>query len=185
MDDIFMHSNNTRYGFTLVGNGAQLAYGGVPAGLSDPVAGDIYTVAGNGTPGYSGDGGPATSAELNGPAGVALDTLGNLFIADYFNSRIRQVNTAGIITTVAGNGTPGYNGDGIPATSAELFDPTGVALDAPDNLYIADYGNNRVRQVLLPTPPITVSPARGLGVQDFIMRKARAVSPGLSWLLQD
>ena len=107
-------------------------------------AGIISTVAGNGTPDYSGDGGAATSAELNQPAGVAVDGLGNLYIADTSNNRIRKVTPAGIISTVAGNGTPDYSGDGGTATSAELNQPAGVAVDGLGNLYIADTSNNRI-----------------------------------------
>ena len=109
--------------------------------------GIITTVAGNGTGGYSGDGGAATDAELDWPYGVAVDATGNLFIADHFNNRIRKVDTNGIITTVAGNGTPGYLGDGGAATNAELSHPSGVAVDATGNLFIADYLNNRIRKV--------------------------------------
>jgi sugar lactone lactonase YvrE len=109
--------------------------------------GIITTVAGNGKYGYSGDGGPATKAELTGPSGVALDASGNLFIADTDNSVIRKVATNGIITTVAGNGKYGYSGDGGPATKAELTGPFGVTLDASGNLFIADSGNFRIREV--------------------------------------
>jgi len=114
--------------------------------------GIITTIAGNGaTSGtigvYSGDGGPATSAGLNSPTGVAVDALGNLFIADAANLRIRKVSSDGIITTVAGNGTEPYSGDGGPATNAGLSYPSGVAVDASSNLYIADYGNARIRKV--------------------------------------
>jgi hypothetical protein len=103
--------------------------------------GVITTVAGKTTGGVAGDGGPATNATLNFPAGVAVDAFGNLFIADYNNFRIREVGTNGIITTVAGNGTPGYSGDGGPATNATLNFPAGVAVDAFGNLFIADYNN--------------------------------------------
>ena len=109
--------------------------------------GIITTVAGNGSAGYSGDGGPATSAQLSLPAGVAVDGSGNLYIADSGNNRIRKVSATGIITTVAGNGSPGYSGDGGPATSAQLNQPAGVAVDASGNLYIADSSNNRIRKV--------------------------------------
>jgi sugar lactone lactonase YvrE len=109
--------------------------------------GIITTVAGTGTASFSGDGGPATAATLNDPTGVAVDTAGNLYIADYGNQRIRKINTLGTITTVAGNGISSYLGDGGPATAAELNYPTGVALDAAGNLYIADFVNNRIRKV--------------------------------------
>jgi trimeric autotransporter adhesin len=125
-------------------------------------AGDIYTVAGTGTKGYSGDGGPATSAELNGPDGVAVDAAGNLVIADRDNYRVRvvaastgtfygQAMTAGDIYTVAGTGTYGYSGDGGPATSAKLGYPQGVAVDGAGNLVIADTYNYRVRVVAAST----------------------------------
>jgi len=106
----------------------------------------IETVAGNGMPGYSGDNGPATSAQLYYPTGMAVDTAGNLYIADHLNNRVRRVSN-GVITTVAGNGMQGYNGDNGPATSAQLAQPSGVAVDAAGNLYIADSYNNSVRKV--------------------------------------
>jgi uncharacterized repeat protein (TIGR01451 family) len=110
-------------------------------------SGNITTVAGNGTYGYAGDGGPATKAEMRDPWGLAVDASGNLYIADRYNLRIRMVSTSGTITTVAGNGNCCYGGDGGRATSALLAYPTGVAMDASGNLYIADYSNNRVRKV--------------------------------------
>jgi len=109
-------------------------------------SGIITTVAGNGTVLSSGDGGPAASASTN-TSGVAVDASGNLFIADGYNNRVRKVSTSGIITTVAGNGTLGFSGDGAPATSAELAFPVAVALDAAGNLFIADLYNNRIRKV--------------------------------------
>jgi len=109
--------------------------------------GIITTVAGNGTSAYAGDGGAATDASLYYPHGVALDAFGNLYIADTKNSRIRMVDTNGIITTVAGNGSYSYTGDGGVATNASLYYPSGVALDAYGNLYIADLYNNRIRMV--------------------------------------
>ncbi len=118
--------------------------------------GVITTVAGNGTQGYSGDGGPATNAELKQPLGTALDSDGNLYIADTLNDRIRKVTVAtGIITTVAGNGTQGYSGDGGPATNAGLAQPSRVAVDSSGNLYIADWQNNRIRKVTVATGIIT------------------------------
>lgn len=107
----------------------------------------IITVAGNGTIGSNGDGGFATLAELNYPAGITLDGLGNLYIADRINHLIRKVNSSGIITTVAGNDTAGYNGDTGLATLAKLNYPSDVAVDAAGNIYISDYGNNRIRKV--------------------------------------
>ena len=108
--------------------------------------GVITTVAGNGTQGFSGDNGPATSAQLYDPERVTVDSAGNLYIADTDNYRIRKVSN-GVITTVAGNGGRGFNGDNILATSAQLHDPFGVAVDSAGNLYIADFGNNRIRKV--------------------------------------
>jgi len=128
----------------------------------DATTGVIVTVAGTGTAGYSGDGGPARSAELNGPLSVMVDTAGNLYIADVFNARIRVVNTGtspitvagfviqpGNMLTIAGNGVVGYQGDGGPATNAELNIPTGLVLDSAGNLYFGDSGNNVVREVIL------------------------------------
>ena len=110
----------------------------------------ITTVAGNGIAGFSGDGGPATSAGLDRPLAVALDNAGNLFIADRSNRRIRRVDAAtGVITTVAGTGVFGFNGDGIPATSAHLANPSGVAVDSAGNPFIADEFNHRIRRVTL------------------------------------
>jgi sugar lactone lactonase YvrE len=114
--------------------------------------GIIGTVAGNGNRGYSGDGGIATSSMLSEPEGVALDVAGNLYIADWGNNVIRKVTAAtGIISTVAGNGKYGFSGDGGPATSAELWDTSGIALDGLGNLYIADLGNNVIRKVAAAT----------------------------------
>ncbi len=111
----------------------------------------ISTVAGDRSygAGYSGDGGPATNAELNDPLGVAIDASGNLYISDYNDFTIRKVNTSGIISTLAGNHSygHGYSGDGGPATAAELFEPWGITFDASGNLYIADWGNNIIRKV--------------------------------------
>jgi trimeric autotransporter adhesin len=152
----------------------------------DSKTGALTVVAGNGTEGFSGDNGPATSAQLNTPLGVAVDSAGNLYIADAYNGRIRKVSNGvittfvgtglsvpsgvlvdaagnlyiadsgnnrickvsdGVLTTVAGNGTAGFSGDNGPATSAQLTDPRGTALDSVGNLYIADAQNNRIRKV--------------------------------------
>jgi sugar lactone lactonase YvrE len=125
-------------------------------------AGKLYAVAGTGTVGFAGDGGPATSAELNGPAGVAVDAAGNLVVSDLGNNRVRvvaastgtfygQPMTAEDIYTIAGNGTQGFAGDGGPATGAELHAPGGVAVDAAGDVLVADQGNWRIRAVAAST----------------------------------
>jgi hypothetical protein len=110
--------------------------------------GVITTVAGSGAWGNSGENGPATNATFNMPVGVSVDTSGNLFICDYGNEQISEVNASnGVITLIAGNGIWGYSGDGGPAAAASLCCPCGVAVDSADNVYIADYENNRIREV--------------------------------------
>jgi trimeric autotransporter adhesin len=110
-------------------------------------AGVLSTVAGNGTAAFAGDGGPATSASLNSPFGVAVSTSGEIYIADLNNHRIRRVFSDGNISTYAGNGTAGFAGDGGAAISAQFNNPTGVALKADDTLFVADFANNRVRRI--------------------------------------
>ena len=115
-------------------------------------SGIISTIAGNGTKGFSGDGGPGASASLNlssSHIGLAVDSAGNLYIPDTGNNRIRKVDTSGVITTIVGNGIAGFTGDGGPALSAGLNNPTDVALDTNGNLYIADTTDNRVRKVTM------------------------------------
>jgi sugar lactone lactonase YvrE len=116
-----------------------------PAGTLTIVAGQV------GVSGYSGDGGPATSALLHDPTGIALDASGNLYIADRNNHRIRRVDTSNTISTVAGTGIREFGGDGGAATAADLNGPSGVAVDLDGNLYIADTGNNRIRKVVAGT----------------------------------
>jgi trimeric autotransporter adhesin len=132
-------------------------------------SGIISDFAGNGyyhsytLGGYSGDGGPATDAELSGPTDVVMDDSGNFFIADYYNQRIRMVNTNGIITTVAGDSVRGYSGDGGAATSAELYKPYGVATSL-GNLYIVDQGSERIRMV---NSSGIISTIIGNGIEDY------------------
>ncbi len=121
-------------------------------------AGTISTVAGNGTAGFSGDGGAATSAQLNGPFGVAASADGGFLIADTINERVRRVSPAGTISTVAGNGTAGFAGDGGAATSAQLNFPVEVAASADGGFLIADTSNDRVRRV---SPAGTISTVAG------------------------
>lgn len=123
----------------------------------------ISTIAGTGVANYSGDGGPAASARLNAPGGVAVDAAGNLYIADTHNQRIRKVTTDGVITTVAGTGVVGYSGDEGPATSAQLNTPNGLSIDAEGNLYIADTYNNTIRKVATDGVITTVAGTGGFG----------------------
>ena len=107
----------------------------------------ITTIAGNGVPGFSGDGGQATCAQLSDPTWVAVDTLGNLYVTDPGNNRVRKIDTSGIITTFAGNGITGYSGDGIPASNASINGPQDIAVDNFGNVYIIDGANPRIRKV--------------------------------------
>jgi sugar lactone lactonase YvrE len=110
--------------------------------------GNIYTIAGNGNTGYSGDGGPATNATFNAPTYICLDRNNNLYISDVNNNVIRKIDaTTGNISTVAGNGTPGFSGDGSAATGAELLAPAGIYVNKTGDLYIADENNDRIRMV--------------------------------------
>lgn len=109
--------------------------------------GVISTFAGSGTYGYSGDGGPATSAQLTQPSGVAVDSANNVYIADFGNYTVRKVNTSGTISTIAGTGVPGYSGDGGPADKAQFTSPYAIAVDPSNNVYVSDLGNNNIREI--------------------------------------
>jgi sugar lactone lactonase YvrE len=122
-------------------------------------SGIVTTIAGTGSFVYGGDGGPATSAGLSFPTGLAMDASANLYIADTNNYRVRKISSAGIITTVAGNGTQGFSGDGGPAVSAQLYNPLGLKFDHAGNLFIAD--GNSIR-MLSPTGVITTVAGNGV-----------------------
>ena len=130
------------------------------------LTGQITTIAGTGTQGFSGDGGPATSATLDSPQGLALDTANNLYIADTHNHRIRKLNLAtGTITTIAGTGTPGFSGDNSLAPAARLNLPTALVLDPQQNLFLADTANHRIRRIDATTNVITT--IAGTGTQGY------------------
>jgi hypothetical protein len=107
----------------------------------------ITNFAGNGTPGYAGDAGPATQAEINRAVGLATDASGNIYLADQNNNVVRKVNTSGNITTIAGTNVPGFTGDGGPATQAQLNGPLGVCVAPSGIIYVNDQGNHRVRAI--------------------------------------
>lgn len=124
--------------------------------------GIISTVAGTGTGGYNGDGILATAAQLNNPNEVSFDASGNLYIADWLNNRVRKVDkSTGIISTIAGTGTAGYNGDGIAATAAQINGPCGIIFDNTGNIYIAEYGGARVRKINIGTGNISTIAGTG------------------------
>ena len=139
------HAYSPNDGVLYLGDGSQSSAQGISIY-------SITTVAGNGEYGYNGDGIPATQARLYGPSRVAVGPDGSLYIADGGNHRIRRVGPDGIITTVAGNGEQGYNGDGIPATQARLSHPFGVAVGPDGSLYIADWNNHRIRRLKAELP---------------------------------
>jgi len=128
--------------------------------------GKINTIAGTGVGGNAtGDGGLATLAVFNNPSGLAIDPSGNIYVADFFNHRVRKINASdGVINTIAGTGTFGFSGDGFPATTAQLNSPNKLALDSAGNLYIGDGGNNRIRIVALNQTINTFSTAGGAAV---------------------
>lgn len=143
------------------------------------VTGIITTVAGNGTVGFNGDNILATAAQLNTPHGIAVDFVGNLYIVDNANFRIRRVDTFGIITTIAGNGNSGYGQDGIQATQTEVAGIYGLCLDNEGNVYFSEQDNNRVRKVNIGTGIITT--VAGTGNAGFSGNGGPAVSGELHW----
>ena len=170
------HNCNAQIINTIAGTGI-LSYSGdggaaivanlnVPQGLAIDTLGNIYvcdilnhrirkinelgvisTFAGTGSMGFSGDGGPATAAQLNTPYNITLDRYGNVYVADGDNNRIRKINCSGIISTIAGNGSSGYSGDGGAATIAALFHPSGIVVDSSMTVFFTDARNNRVRKI--------------------------------------
>ena len=175
-------AGNGTSGFSGDGGNATACQLNAPQGIAVDPAGNIYvgdvgnhrirkvsatgtitTFAGTGVAGYSGDAGPATLAMLNTPLSIIVDGIGNVYFSDPSANRVRKITTAGIITTVAGNGTAGYGGDGGPATSAMLSAPASIALDLAGNLYIADLDNNRIRKVASGT----ISTIAGTGTWAF------------------
>jgi trimeric autotransporter adhesin len=156
--------------------------GSLPPGLAVDNAGNVYvadngnsrirkispdgivtTVAGNGTFGFSGDGGPAVNAQLSSVLGLAVDAAGNLLLADSDSHRVRRVAPDGTITSVAGNGVCGFSGDGGAAAGAQLCNPAGVAMDHDGNLFIAEIGNNRIRRI---SPGGIIATAIGTGISE-------------------
>jgi DNA-binding CsgD family transcriptional regulator/sugar lactone lactonase YvrE len=138
----------------------------------------VLTVVGTGQAGYGGDGGAATAARLNSPHALAFDSKGNLYIADTLNHSIRRVDRHGVITTVVGTGEPGNSGDGGPGTTATLNSPAGVAIGFGDTVYIADTGNNRVRQLAADG---TISPFAGTGEPRYAGDGGAATSAPLNY----
>ena len=154
--------------------------------------GNLFTTAGNGNASYFGDGSPATKGSVNQPQGVAVDSLGNVYIADTLDHAVRRVTPNGVITTLAGNGNLGYSGDGGPANRARLNQPRGVAVDKDGNVYVADTGNNQVRRIdaqgtittvdtsgaLVDPRGVAVDLAGNLYIADTGNHQVRRVSPG-------
>ncbi len=131
----------------------------------DP-SGNLTTIAGTGVQGFAGDGGPATAAMLDSPTGLALDAAGDVYVADSHNQRVRRIDAiSGVITTIAGDGTAGYSGDGGPGTAAALNRPGALAVDAAGNVYIADTNNHRVR--CIDAQAGSISTVAGDGVQGY------------------
>lgn len=153
----FMRKSYLKFGLALALSGVSFF-----AGAQCTPGTTISTLAGNHIPGYSGDGGPASDAMMRYPYAVAADAAGNVYIADYFSHVVRKVSTSGTITTIAGTGAAGYNGDGISAVSAQLNKPAGVTVGPDGNLCVSDMFNERIRKVNLTTGIISTVAGNGL-----------------------
>lgn len=129
-----------KYGNVFIADGANRRVRKASSGV-------VTTIAGTGVMGYDGDGGPATVANLTGAVGIYVDSADNIYFTEWGSASLRKINTAGIINTIAGTGTSGYNGDGIAATQARLGSPYGVVMDKAGNIYLSDLGNNRIRKI--------------------------------------
>ena len=181
--NIYTFAGNGTFGFTPNGNASTATSISHPYHIATDCNGNTYyadydnaivrkisaegvvtTVAGTGVVGFSGNGGAATAANLSRPTGVAVDAAGNLYISDFNNMVVRKVNTAGIISNFAGSGANGYSGDGGAATAAKLSYPSGIAVDAAGNVYIADYMNTAIRKV---TPSGIISTVAGNGIVGY------------------
>ena len=176
--NISTFAGNSGYGFAGDGGAALSAQLAAPRGICVDSAGNLYladrwnnrirkiagttisTIAGNGQGNFGGDGGAASSAQLSYPDGVAVDSAGNIYVSDLLNNRVRMVTPTGTISTFAGNGVPGFGGDGGAAAGAQLNQPAGLAVDSSGNLYIADSNNAVVRKV---TPQGVISTIAGTG----------------------
>ena len=176
--NISTFAGNSGYGFAGDGGPALSAQLAAPRGICLDSGGNLYladrwnnrvrkiagnnisTIAGNGLANFGGDGGPASSAQLSYPDGVAVDNAGNVYISDLLNNRVRMVTSTGTISTFAGNGVPGFGGDGGAAAGAQLNQPAGLAVDSSGNLYIADSNNAVIRKV---TPQGVISTVAGTG----------------------
>lgn len=160
-----------------------------PAGSFTAPADTITTFAGNGTYGYSGDGGPAVKAELTQPSAVAVDSAGNVYIADFGTYTVRKVDSSGNISTIAGTGTPGAGGDGGPANKAQLAQPYALAVDAQNNIYISDLGSNSIREITtdgnihtvvsgVSTDSIAIDSSGNIYFADSLSHTVRKILPG-------